>query len=124
MIEKQIKYFTCKFKKAIDFGKLYLLPKIHERPHNVQGRSVISNCETPTEKCFEFLDHYVKPIIHKGKWYIKYSGDSISKTKSLTSIAENAFLVIEDIVGVYPSTSHEAGLRALRQALDKWDKKV
>ena len=26
-IEKQIKYFACKFKKAINFGKLYLLNK-------------------------------------------------------------------------------------------------
>ena len=26
--EKQLKYFTCKYKNATNFGKLYLLPKI------------------------------------------------------------------------------------------------
>ena len=49
--EKQLKYFLCEYRKAINFGKLYFLPKIHKRLHNVAGQPVISNCGTPTEKC-------------------------------------------------------------------------
>ena len=46
--EEQPKYFTYEYKKATNFGKLYLLPKIHKRLFDVPGRPVISNCGTPT----------------------------------------------------------------------------
>ena len=52
--EKELKYFTIKFKKATNLGKLYLLPKIHKRLENVPDRPVISNCGTPVEKVSEF----------------------------------------------------------------------
>ena len=29
--DTQLKYFTNQYKKVIDLGKLYLLPKIHKR---------------------------------------------------------------------------------------------
>ena len=51
LTENKIKYFTYEFKKATKFGKLFLLPKIHQRLHNFPGRPVISICGTPTEKC-------------------------------------------------------------------------
>ena len=44
-------------------SKLYFLPKIHKRLHNVPGRPVILNCGTPTEKCSEFLDYHLKPLM-------------------------------------------------------------
>ena len=47
--EEELKYFTYSFKKTINLGKLYFLPKIHKRLSSVQGRPVISNCGTPTE---------------------------------------------------------------------------
>ena len=48
--EEELKYFTYKYKKATNFGKMYLLPKIHKHLVNVPSRPVISNCGTPTEK--------------------------------------------------------------------------
>ena len=57
-----MKNFIYKFKKATNFGKLYLLPKIHKRLHYVPVRTVISNCGSPTEKCSEFLGHHLKPL--------------------------------------------------------------
>ena len=51
LTKKQMKYFTYDFKKGTNFGKLYLLPKLHKRFHDVPGRLVISNCGTPREKC-------------------------------------------------------------------------
>ena len=53
--EKQLKYFYYEYGKATNFGKLYILPKIHKRLHNVPDRPVILNCDTPTEKCSEFF---------------------------------------------------------------------
>ena len=50
IFEKELKYFTYKFKKATSLGKLYFLPKIHKRLSAVPDRPVISNCGTPTER--------------------------------------------------------------------------
>ena len=122
--EKQLKYFTYEYKKATNFGKLYLLPKIHKRLFDVPGRPVISNCGTPTEKCSEFLDHHLKKVMQKGWSYIKDSGDFIKKINNLDLIPENAILVTADVVGLYPSIPHEVGLRALREALNKRDEKI
>ena len=115
--EKQLKYFSYEYRKATNFGKLYFLPKIHKRLHNVPGRPVISNCGTPTEKCSEFLDYHLKPLMQMGWSYIKDSGDFIKKTRNPGSIPENAILVTADVVDLYPSIPHEAGLKALRKYL-------
>ena len=61
--EEGLKYFTCNYKKATNFGKMSLLPKIHKRLVNVPSRPVISNCGTPTEKASKFLDHHLQPIM-------------------------------------------------------------
>ena len=80
------------------------------------GRPVISNCGTPTEKILEFLDMQLKPIIQKSWFYIKDSGDFIRKIKNLTDIPEGAILVTADVVSLYPSISHQAGLEALKKS--------
>ena len=95
------------------------LPKIHKRLANIPGRPVISNCGTPTETASEFLDHHLKPVMQKGESYIKDSGNFTNKMKELKSIPDGAILVTSDVVAVYPSISHEARLKALKDALDK-----
>ena len=117
--EKQLKYFSYESIKATNFGKFYFILKIHKRFHNVPGRSVISNCGTPTKKCSEFLDYHLKALMQRGRSYIKDSGDFIKKTRNLSSISENSILVTADVVGLYPTIPHEAGLKALREVLNK-----
>ena len=51
--------------------------------------------------------------------YIKDSNDFIKKAKNLKDIPQDALLVTADVVGLYPSIPHEAGLKALKEALDK-----
>ena len=106
-----MKYFTYELKKATNFGRLYLLPKIHKRLHNVPGRPIISHCRSSTEKCSEFLDHHLKTIKQKGWSYIKDSGDFINKTQNPSTILDNVILVTANIVGFYPSIPHEAGFK-------------
>ena len=101
--EKQLKYFIFEYKKPTNFGKLYLLPKIHKRLFDFPGRSVISNCGTPTEKCSQFLDNHLKNVMQKGWSYIKYSGDFIKKINNLVLIPENAILLTADVEGLYPT---------------------
>ena len=38
---EELKHFTYKYKKTTNFGKMSLLPKIHNRLVNVSGRPVI-----------------------------------------------------------------------------------
>ena len=68
--EEQLKYFTCKYKKATNFGKMYLLPKVYKHLVNVPGHTVISNCGMPTKKASNFLDHHLQPIMRSGMSYI------------------------------------------------------
>ena len=56
--------------------------------------------------------------MQRGRSYIKDSGDFLKKIKNLGSLPENAILVTADVVGLYPSTPHEAGLQALEEALE------
>ena len=81
--EEEFKYFTYTYKKATNFEKMYLLPKIHKRLVNVRGRPVISNCGTPTEKASEFLDHHLQLIMKSGTSYIKDTNDFLPKLKNL-----------------------------------------
>ena len=86
---------------------------------NVPGRPVKSNCDTPTEKASEFLDHHLKPVM-QGSWsYIKDSVDFLRKIKQIGNLPENSILVTADVVGLYPSIPHELGLKALEKALKK-----
>ena len=104
---------------------MYLLPKIHKRLSDVTGRPVISNCGTPTEKVSEFLDHHLQPVMKSGKSYVKDTGDFIEKIRNLGKIPKDSFLVTVDVVGLYPSIPHEAGLNALYEKLEqRSDKKI
>ena len=104
---------------------MYLLPKIHKRLHDVPGRPVISNCGTPTEKVSEFLNYHLQSVMKLGKSYIKDTGDFLEKLKALGDIPPNAILVTADVVGLYPSIPHDAGLKALYEKLEeRTEKKI
>ena len=66
--EKELKYFTCNFKKATNLGKLYFLPKINKRLSAVPHRPVIFNCGTLTEKVSKYLDHILQTIMQES-WF-------------------------------------------------------
>ena len=92
---------------------------------NAPGRPVISNCGTPTENVSEFLDSQLKPVMQSSRLYIKDSGNFIKKIKNIGTILKYSILVTADIVGLYPSIPHEAGLKALERTLNnRTNKKV
>ena len=53
--------------------------------------------------------------------YIKDSGDFLKKIKNIGKIPEGAILVSADVIGLYPSISHGAGLEALQKRLNERD---
>ena len=94
---------------------MYLLPKIHKHLVNVPGPPGNSNCDTPTVKASNFLDHPLKPIVRSGMSYIKNTNDSLPKLKNLKKVPGNAILVTADIAGLYPSILHNEGLEVLKK---------
>ena len=80
---------------------------------------MISNCGTLTEEASKFLASHLKTIMQESWSYIKDSTDFISKIGQIGDIPENAILVTADAVDLYPSIPHKAGLKALKNALDK-----
>ena len=123
LFEKQLNYYSFKYKNACNPEKLYLLPKTRKSLYNVPGRPVISNCGTPTKKASEFLDNHLKPIMQNSWSYIRDSGDFIDKIKRIKNISKDTILVTADVVGLYPCFSHVAGLKALKNALDARENK-
>ena len=92
---------------------------------NVSGSPVISSCGTPTEKVSEFLDSQVKPVMQSSGSYIKDSVDFIKKIKNIGTIPKDSILITADVVRLYLSIPHEAGLKALEKALNnRINKKV
>ena len=85
-------------------------------------RPVISYCGIPTEKVSEFLDNHLQPIMRKGLTYIEDSGDLVNKIRRVGSIPNNAILLTADVRALYPSIPHDAGLKTLREVLDKREK--
>ena len=81
------------YKKVSNLGKFYFLPKTHKRSHIVPGRPVVSNCRTTKEKASKFLDYHLKYIMQTRKYYIKDSGDFISKIKTYKTLQRVQFLL-------------------------------
>ena len=86
---------------------------------NVPGRQVISNCGILTKKVSEFLDFHLTPVMQSSKSYIKDKRDFIRKIKYNQYIPNVAILDIADLVGLCPSITHDSGLKALLNILDK-----
>ena len=136
MISKTLK--TVQGKREIDdkilnylrvndprLGRFYFLPKIHKRLNSVPGRPVISNCGYLTENISSFLDFHLQPLAKKVKSFIKDSNDFLCKLRDLPPLPENALLCSIDVVGLYPSIPHGAGLQAMKKALEgREDKSV
>ena len=89
------------------------MPKIHKQLESVPGRPVISNCGTPTENFFEFLDFHLKPTMQSPKSYIKDTSDFLRKLNELGKLLEKAILVTTDVIDFYPKIPHADGLEAL-----------
>ena len=98
---------------------MYFLPKITKRLHNVPVRPVISNFGTPTKKISEILDHQTQQVMKRGKSYIKDTNFLLEKLKELGKVTPNAILVTADVVRLYPSIPHDAGLKALHEKLEE-----
>ena len=81
-----------------------------------KGDQDISDQNTLVTQCW-YRIHWNTLVIRIS--YIKDSGHFLEKINSLGCIPDNAILVTADVVGLYSSISLQAGLNALKEALDK-----
>ena len=61
----------------------------------------------------------MKLVIQSSWSYIKDSADFLRKIKHIKNLPEISILVTANIVGLYPSITYEAGLKALEEAPEK-----
>ena len=60
----------------------------------------------------------MKPVVQRSWSYIKDLGDFIKKIKNISTISKDSILVTADVVGLYPSIPHDAGLKAQEKVLN------
>ena len=61
--------------------------------------------------------------MQEGSPFVKDSSSFIIKPKSTDHIPRDAIMVTVDVIGLYTSIPHDAGLEVLRKALDNREKK-
>ena len=69
---------------------------------------------------FRFLDHYLKSANYARVLVLKQekTEDFFNKVQNMGKIPQDSILVTADVVGLYPSIPHNAGLDALKDVLD------
>lgn len=106
--------------------RFYLLPKIHKNPDtwtvpNIipPGRPIVSDCGSESYKIAEFIDHFLNPISQKHTSYIKDTYDFVTKIKEIR-LPSAAVLFTIDIDSLYTSIDTVAGLKAVREAFNRY----
>ena len=56
--------------------------------------------------------------MRNGNSCIRDSSHFLGRIKNIRSVPDNAMLVTADVVGLYPSIPHSAGLNSLKKALE------
>ena len=59
--------------------------------------------------------------MQNGLSYIRNSQHFSEQIKTIGSVSENSIFVTADVVDLYPNIPHQAGLKALQEALEKRD---
>ena len=101
-------------------ARFYTLPKIHKQLFKPPGRPIVSANQSPTERISQFVDHFLNPIMKKGKSHIKDTFDFIRKVEKIPPLKKGAFLVTLDVKALYPSIPQGSGLFAVCKALKKY----
>ena len=97
--------------------ELYLLPKIHKSQTPPPGRPIISANSSPTERISAFVDTFLRPIVGKGKSYIKDTTDFLNKLGQIDTITTKSLLVSLDVSSLYTNIPNKEGVEATHQAL-------
>jgi predicted GIY-YIG superfamily endonuclease len=95
-------------------GRFYLLPKIHKQGN--PGRPIISGNGHPTERISEYLDHFMRPHVHKLPSYLQDTTDYLIKSKASEPLLPDTLLASLDVTSLYTNIPHNEGLQACSEA--------
>ena len=84
--------------------RFYILSKIHKQGH--PGRPIVTSNDLPTERISQFVDHFLKPLVHKNPSFIKDTTHFLDKLNELGRIPCNAIFVMLDVSSVYTNIPH------------------
>lgn len=98
----------------------YLLPKIHKPaakwPHKrmPEGRPIVSDSGSETERVSELIDYFLKPIAIDSDTYLKDSYDFIGKIRG-RNVPENAILVTGDVTALYTNMEIDHSIQRVKE---------
>ena len=116
--EKQLNYYSFKYKKECNIGKLHFLPKMHKRLYNVPRRPVISVAALQKKHQNFSIYNHLKPIMQNSWSYIRDSEHFIDKINRIENIPNDVILITADLIGLYLGVPHVAVLKAVKSTID------
>lgn len=111
--KKETKYLVPESTKT---PVIYYLPKIHKRLNKPPGRPIVSGVDSLFSRLGEYIDQFLKPLVVKGKSYLRDSTQLINEMKGITGI-EHCLLATIDVNSLYTSISQKDGLKGVEKAL-------
>lgn len=100
---------------------LYTLPKIHKSMIDPPGRPIVAQNDSLLSPLSEFVDFFIKPIVHTLPSYIKDSTDLINKISLVSELPDDTVLLTLDVTSLYTNIPHDGGLLALQSFLGRRD---
>jgi len=119
---KQYSYLKCSI--PLTPRAFYLLPKVHKprskwpHPHMPEGRPIVSDTGSETERICELIDFYLKPLATGHPSYLKDTYDFVNKIKD-TSIPTNALLVTADVSALYTNMLIDRSIEVVKDAFTR-----
>ena len=101
--------------------KFYMLSKIYKNGN--PGRPVVSSVKSHTSQISKYVDHHIQPLAKNLRSYVKDATDFINKIKNVGTVPKGAYLVSMDVCSLYTNIPNDEGLEALRESLEKNERK-
>jgi len=101
----------------------YLLPKVHKdkakwpNPQMPEGRPIVADCGSETERICKFIDFFLKPLSNYHPSYIKDTYHFVAKIRG-QKIPDNAFLVTGDVTALYTNMDIDITLTIIKEAFE------
>ena len=72
---------------------------------------------------FKYVDHHIQPPAKNLRSCVKDTTDFIKKIRNVGTVPSGAYLVSMDVCSLYTNIPNDEGLEALRESLDKDERK-